>query len=226
MTNTRGNLFPAEIYQVNDSGKRLGGGLSVNCMFNPFEYTISKSNRFKEIPQNKKDVPRQEFQQAGAQSLRLSLTFDTYETGEAVTQYTDILWQLMETKTREGSNQSEKLPPPEVAFKWGAFRFIAVIEQMTQKFTLFKKDGTPVRAKVDVSFKQHKDPREYPPTNPTSGGGKVNHIYLVSAVDRLDMIAFKFYGDATKWRWIAEANGIRDPLLLRPGSTLAIPDRK
>jgi nucleoid-associated protein YgaU len=31
------------------------------------------------------------------------------------------------------------------------------------------------------------------------------------------------YGDPTRWRAIAEANGIDDPLALRRGRTLSIP---
>jgi nucleoid-associated protein YgaU len=31
------------------------------------------------------------------------------------------------------------------------------------------------------------------------------------------------YGDSTKWRSIATANGVEDPLALRPGGLLSIP---
>jgi nucleoid-associated protein YgaU len=41
--------------------------------------------------------------------------------------------------------------------------------------------------------------------------------------DSLQSIAFAAYGDATKWRTIAEANGIDDPLRLRRGTVLSIP---
>ena len=34
-----------------------------------------------------------------------------------------------------------------------------------------------------------------------------------------------YYGDSTKWRSIANANGISDPLAIAPGTILAIPDR-
>jgi nucleoid-associated protein YgaU len=115
------------------------------------------------------------------------------------------------------------MPPPEVAFEWGVFRFVAVITEMTQKFTLFKLDGTPVRAKVDVTFTQHKDVNDYPGQNPTSGGGPIQRIRQVIAGDRLDTIAFEVYGDATRWRNIAEHNQINNPLDLHPGQQLAIP---
>jgi nucleoid-associated protein YgaU len=42
--------------------------------------------------------------------------------------------------------------------------------------------------------------------------------------DRLDSIAAEVYGDATKWRAIAEYNEISDPLGLKPGQRIIIPE--
>ena len=223
MSNTRGNLVAARIFEVDDSGEEKSGGVSVDCMFNPFEYTVTKQNTFEDKSRNRSSVPQVEFKKAGAQTLKLSLMFDTFEDGEDVTLTTNKLWKFMEPRTREEGNSNRKVPPPDVAFEWGVFRFVSVITQMTQKFTLFQADGTPVRAKVDVTFTQHRDIEDYPNQNPTSGGGNVEKVHRVIAGDRLDSIAFAVYGDATRWRQIAERNGLRDPLAIRPGQILTIP---
>ena len=133
------------------------------------------------------------------------------------------LWKLMESKTRQGSGNNNKVPPPEVAVEWGVFKFVSVITNMTQRFTLFKQDGTPVRAKVEVTFTQHKDVNDYPSQNPTSGGGPLERVHTVIAGDRLDTIAYAAYGDSTKWRLIAEHNNIDNPFALRTGEHIAIP---
>ncbi len=224
MANSRSNLSPATITEVDDKGQNKADGISVKCMFNPFEYTVSKTNSYEQKSKNRSDVPQVEFKGAGPQVLKLSLTFDTFEAGEDVTETTRKLWKLMEAKTRTDSNKNKKIPPPEVAFEWGIFRFVAVITEMSQKFTLFTKEGTPVRAKVEITFTQHKDLEDYKNTNPTSGGGEVNRVWRVTAGDRLDLIAFSVYGDATKWRRIAEANHIVDPLRIPAGSVLMIPE--
>jgi hypothetical protein len=219
---TRDNLVVARIYEWDKKGPKEGG-LSIQCMFNPFEYTVSKNNSYEEKARNNADVPSFEFKKGGPQTLKLSLTFDTYEKAGDVSLVTNKLWKLMEAKTRREGNRSRKIPPPEVAFEWGVFRFVAVITDMTQKFTLFKLDGTPVRAKVDVTFTQHVDVNDYPKQNPTSGDGPVQRMRQVIAGDRLDMIAYEVYGDATKWRKIAQSNGIQNPLALQPGMQLVIP---
>lgn len=218
MANTRGNLTAAVIYDV-DAGEQSG----VACMFNPFEYTVSKSNTYSEQATTGSTTPTMEFTKSGGQTLTLNLTFDTYEKGEDVSRITNKLWKFMEPKTEQSGDK--KPAPPEVAFKWGVFHFVAVITSMTQKFTLFKHDGTPVRAQVNVTFTQHKDHNNYPNQNPTSGGGPVQQVWSVVDGDRLDLIAANVYGDATKWRLIAEHNGIVRPLALRPGQQLTIPQQ-
>ena len=220
MANTRSNLTAARIVEIDENDNEVSGN-EVPCMFNPYEYTVSKTNTYSEEPNNGSSSPEVEFQKSGAQTLRLNLTFDTYETGEDVSQITNKLWKFMEPG-EEGGGEDKK-PPPEVAFIWGVFRFVAVITAMTQRFTLFKEDGTPVRAKVEVTFTQHKDVNDYPNQNPRSGGGPVQRLHTIVSGDRLDTIAAKVYGDATRWRAIAEYNQIRDPLKLKAGQRLTIP---
>jgi nucleoid-associated protein YgaU len=48
-------------------------------------------------------------------------------------------------------------------------------------------------------------------------------VHRVRDGDSLPSIAFDSYGDPTRWRPIAEANGIDNPLSLRRGSELTIP---
>jgi len=213
-------LAKAKIFEVDKEGNETGG-LSVSCMFNPFEYTVSKTNSFSEQSQNRSKSASLEFSKVGPQTLKLQLTFDTYEKMEDVSEITNKLWRFMEPKTEEAPKK--KARPAFVAFEWGVFRFVAVITNMTQKFTMFTREGVPVRAKVDVTFTQFKDENDYPKQNPTSGDGPLKEVWRVTVGERLDEIAAKVYGDATKWRMIAEYNELRDPVNLIPGRELLIP---
>ena len=47
--------------------------------------------------------------------------------------------------------------------------------------------------------------------------------HTVKDGDTLPSISYRAYGDATRWRLIAEANGVDNPLHLRRGSSLALP---
>lgn len=221
MSNTRGDLVPAKIFEADEDGNKVGG-LEVSCMFNPFEYTVTKKNQYAEEDNNRSDTPHMTFKKAGPQTLKLTLFFDTYEKDEDVSKTTRELWKFM--KPKEPRDGGDKQEPPGCAFQWGVFRFAAVMTSMTQKFTLFKKDGTPVRAKVDVTFTQYKDTEDYQGQNPTSGGGPILRSWQIVSGDRLDTIADQVYGIAAKWRQIAEFNDLNDPRALKPGQRIIIPE--
>jgi Contractile injection system tube protein/LysM domain len=224
-TSLKTDLVHAKIYEVDAKGEPVGNGISVECMFNPAEYTVSKQNQYKEGKKQKGTAPPTEFSSVGSQSLKLSLMFDTYEKGTDVSKLTRKLWLFMKPKENSENKKKPKGEPIQVAFEWGVFRFVAYITNMTQQFTMFTYQGVPVRAKVDVDFMQYTDFEDYQKLkqNPSSGGGPAEQIWKVIAGDRLDNIAAKVYHDATQWRRIAEHNQLRNPLSLRPGQILRLP---
>jgi hypothetical protein len=226
-TESLANHVKARIVEVDEySGPKYSekkGGLSLSCMFNPYEYATSQTNSYTEYASKDRKHANSEYKKTGSQTLTLSLFFDTYEEGTDVTKYTNKLWAFMAPKEVERAGKKEKTVPPLVAFIWGSFFFVAKITNMTQRFILFKHDGTPVRARADVTFTQNEDIEEYAEQNPSSGGGPINRLWAVRAGDRLDLIAAEVYLDANRWRTIAEFNRIKDPLTLRPGQLLQIP---
>ncbi|GAB4445364.1 MAG: peptidoglycan-binding protein [Chloroflexi bacterium OHK40] len=206
----------------------------VICMFNPREYTFTKQNSWRENNQKGDNVGQLEFGGGAPARLTLQLLFDTYEAhsdgsrrlnqaGDDVRRYTRPLWDMMRVSDRRRNATSGRGEPPRVRFTWGSlWSFDAVIESITQKFTLFLEDGTPVRATLDVSFKQLADEGQYPRQNPTSGGHPGDRLRTVRAGESLSQIAFEEYGDPTIWRHLAAANQIDDPLRLRAGQVLVI----
>jgi len=48
---------------------------------------------------------------------------------------------------------------------------------------------------------------------------------VFDAGDSLPAVAYREYGNPNLWRALAEANGVDDPLRLRPGTSLLVPSR-
>jgi nucleoid-associated protein YgaU len=114
-----------------------------------------------------------------------------------------------------------------VIFSWGeTWLFKAVITSITQKFTMFMFDGTPVRATLTVSFRQIEDEGALarPAQNPTSGGKGGERLWTVNEGDTLGWIAYKELGDTSRWREIAEANHLTRVRRLPVGTVLVIPN--
>jgi len=216
MSPTRGGLVPAVITNKNN-------GVTVPCMFNPFEYSIQKQNSYETAETKGRNIPEVRFRQGGPQTLSLRLMFDTYPLMLDVRTHTEALWMMMMVDPTRVNQRTNKSEPPHVIFAWGRFMFEAVITNMTQRMTLFMPDGTPVRCVVQLTLQQVIDESLFPGQNPTSGGGAAPKTRLLSAGDRLDLIAWEEYGDSTLWRKIARANDILDPLRLPMGRTIVVP---
>jgi len=225
LSETRGKLKAARIVKVDKEGTPTTAQKDiVSCMFNPYEYTISKSNNFTEIGATKPgSTPKAELFKPGPQNLKLDLFFDTYEDKKDVSLITNTLWKFMEIEPSEDDDPLSKGAVPQVAFHWGVFFFVSFITNMTQTFTLFTKDGVPVRAKVNVTFTQYIDRNDYVKQNPTSGSDSISRVWQVVSGDRLDLIANQIYRNPAKWRLIADYNNIGDPQSIRPGQMLSIP---
>ena len=218
-------LAKAEIVST-ESGER------VKCLFNPKEYTFSKQNNWKD-QQTGKNVPQIEFGGGQPATLQMELFFDTYahfkSSGappkDVRKEYTDKIWKLMIVDPKLTDAKNKKGRPPKVIFSWGqTWLFKAVITSITQKFTMFIADGTPVRATLNVSFRQVEDEGALARQNPTSGGVGGERIWTVNEGDTLGLIAYRELGDATRWREIADANHLTRVRRLRPGTVLVIPN--
>ena len=100
--------------------------------------------------------------------------------------------------------------------------FRCVVTSVRQQFTLFAPDGKPLRAKLTVDLKEYK-----PLTLHLAELGFESADHTKAAVvresDTITALAYREYTDDRRWRLIAEANGVVDPLALRPGQILRIP---
>jgi hypothetical protein len=203
--------------------------LPIPCQFNPNEITYSKRSRWWPDYGPGINVPKQQFKGGDADEMSMKLFFDTSEVG-----YTDVrllVQPLIEMTKVNGIIKLNPLAakrPSVVRFIWGAFSinilmaFAAYIPSITVNFTMFTPEGIPVRAEADVTFVAYKDPLSFLGQNPTSHT-EPRSVHVVTVGETLDWIAHKHYGDSTRWRVIADANNIRNPLKIKPGTALKLP---
>jgi hypothetical protein len=202
-------------------------GQRIPCLFNPSDLALTQINAWAADRMPGKGVPTLRYSGASSGSLRLTLFFDTTDTGKPVTEYTSKIVKLMEVNTSlPGSNAStNNARPPWVVFHWGDFHsFKAVVSALELTFEYFSNTGTPLRARAALTLTQYQDETAFAAQNPTSGTPRPHRVHRVQPGETLDRISAMHLGDSTKWRSIAEANELEDPLALRPGTLLAIPE--
>jgi hypothetical protein len=122
-------------------------GVPIVALFNPKEYTISKSVPWNPHASAGLDAPEMQFTTGQGETLNLELFFDTYEAGSDVRAHTDKLHVLAKI-------DSDLHRPPLLLVSWAALKFKGVVESINHRFTMFKEDGTPVRATCTLALRQ------------------------------------------------------------------------
>lgn len=212
--------------ELEKSFLEVEGGDRIPCLFNPSSITVSRSNSWKSSPMPGNDVTPLQFVGANSGTLSLELTFDTTGDGSPVTKYTGKLMKLMEVDyTLPGADEASRNGrPPQVTFHWGDLHsFPAVVTSVVLSFTYFSSSGVPLRATAKLDLQQYDKSDAFGPQNPTSGTPSPHRVHRVQPGETLDRISARYYGDSTRWRVLAHANGIEDPLAVRPGTLLSVP---
>lgn len=222
------NLKTACITPV--TGSRKGQGFDV--LFNPAEYSIEKGNTFQSTSLPGLATPVTQFVTGNADTLSMELYFDTYAKSsrhdksvvrrDDVRNYTRQITNLMQI-------DSTLHAPPLVEFTWGpaigspeGFQFRGIIEKVSQKFTYFLDNGTPVRATLNVTFKEYKTVKQQLEELNLESSDRTKRIEIHEG-DSIWFLAYEEYDDPGLWRVIANHNGLENPRIVAPGTLLELP---
>jgi hypothetical protein len=190
-------------------------GEVVTVLFNPEEYTLAKDVNYAQQSPFGRRSPILQFVAGNLQTLEMELLLDTYEAGGDVRELTGKVTGLMEI-------QPATHVPPVLLFSWGSLVFRCVLARVTQRFVMFRPDGVPVRARLQVTFDEY-DPVDLEPREIKRETADHATTRVAGAGETVSSIAANAYGDAALWRPIAIRNGLDDPLGLSPGDELVIP---
>ena len=197
---------------------QIEGGDTIQCAFNPETYSVSKTNIWTYKPNQSKDYPKPEFGGGMPMVYTMQLLLDVSMQGSDQS-IKDQANALMKAMHGGGS------PPKFVTFSWGSTQLPkAAPLSISIQYAMFHPNGDPMRAFVDLELAQADD--SSPPgqaQNPTTRGTAGLRSHIVQDGDSLQSLAYESYGDPTRWRVIAEANGVDDPLRIERGTALGIP---
>src|ERR1044072_1282678 len=191
----------------------------IDFRFNPTEYQLQKSNNFSEIAIPGLESPPIQFVRGNSEKLTVELLADTSDTLDDVrVKYVNKVRDLMRIN-------KESHAPPIVRFVWGKTvenEFKGVIDSLNVTYTLLTPEGTPLRAKLSLTLKEYR-PVEIQLKARTKTSPDVEKTWVVRRGAKYSSIAAAVYRDPAQWRAIAEANQVKDPRVLRPGTVLTLP---
>lgn len=196
-------------------------GENSEVLFNPEEYTINRDNNFAQIAVPGLRAPLLQFAHGNMQTLEMELLIDSHEAhqrNEANSDVRELTRQITGLMDIDPTTHA----PPVIIFTWGSLSFTCVLARASQRYTMFRSDGVPVRARLNVTFNEFTN-AEMEAKETKRETSDFSHLHIIKEGETLSSIAALTYQDAGNWRPIAINNGIDNPHELTVGQQLLIP---
>jgi hypothetical protein len=202
-------------------------GVKVPVQFNPQEYTLNRDINYAQAAVPGLSGPILQFMGGNLQTLEMELFLDSYEmhkVGSAVVNATQSDVRILVRQVTDLMNiEPTTHAPPVLLFTWGSLAFTCVLARSVQRFVMFLPDGTPVRARLNVTFNEYRNV-ELEAKEVKRETSDFSKRHVVSQGETLSSIAGAAYGDPRLWRVIAIANALQRARDLEPGLKLSLPN--
>jgi nucleoid-associated protein YgaU len=202
-------------------------GEKLPVQFNPEEYTLSREVNYAQTAIPGLSSPLLQFVNGNMQTLEMELFCDAYEIHKVGSTVVNPAQSDVRVLTRKITDLMSIQPsthaPPVLLFSWGTLTFSCVLARAMQRFVMFLPDGTPVRARLTVTFNEYRN-AELEAMETKRETSDYSKRYVVLEGDTLSGIAGREYGDPRLWRVIAIANALQRARDLPPGLSLLLPN--
>jgi hypothetical protein len=232
-------------FLLDDTGQRI------SCLLNPGSVVVRRAAgvRSRESAGGRltgsglADDPVQ-FTGGGRTEIELDLLFDTSLSGSTVVsrdvkELTGPLWELAENyAAADGSARMRN-----VRLVWGkAWNIEGYVTAVAERFERFDPFGAPQRSWLRMRLLRAGRPFQtsvsqvipqsaasfaLPPAGEIPDEEVIVHEVVGeegdASMERLDLIAARYYGEPSLWRVLAAFNGITDPTRIPPPRTIRIP---
>lgn len=116
----------------------------------------------------------------------------------------------------------ENHEPNHVRLLWGNLIFFGRVNSVNIDYTLFRPDGTPLRAKVKLGMIGYMS-REESTLRANRSSPDLSHIVEVKAGDTLPLLCNRIYKNSAYYLEVARINNLTNFRLLEPGMKLRFP---
>ncbi|WP_448661452.1 hypothetical protein ACG3SL_12400 [Sphingomonas sp. CJ20] len=202
-------------------------GAPFTVWMNPDSYTHDFTIKYSDRQAPGSNGPSPEYNRVGQETVTFDLMFDT--TGvvpppiagmpipeDGVAGLIDAFVKL--TATVNGAIHR----PNYLKLSWAQLQFQCVLCKLKIAYTLFKPNGTPIRAKVSTSFQSFTSEKQLA-AEANMRSPDLSHLVTVSAGDTLPDLCHRIYGSSTYYLHVAAHNRLVDFRRLVPGTQLVFP---
>jgi nucleoid-associated protein YgaU len=187
-------------------------------MFNPEKYSTTKQSLFNNDRRHGATGSEQRFNREQPRTFNFDFLVDgTGASGEKREVLADV---ILFRATCGFIGDTHR--PTYLIIQWGTFLARCVLTSLTIDYTLFRPDGTPLRATLKASFTEYTTPALEQLQNFLSSPD-VTHVRTITATDRLDLMSYNIYKDSKYYMELARVNNLNNFRKLKVGDKIVFP---
>lgn len=196
-----------------------GGGETFEAQVNPEKFSFTRSLKANTRSQSGANSTSTQLQGYGQATLNMELHFDSTGVIKGKTDVEGYLQELQDVVYKYNGNKHK---PKYLKVMWGKFVFYCHLKQMNIECSLFKMDGTVLRAKATLAFMEHVNNLQKTEES-WNRSPDLTHLKTVRIGDNITQMCKDVYDDPKYYVEIAKANELVNFRNLRLGDQLLFP---
>ena len=214
-----GKLVKLTIYSYSD--KKYKSKVSeYTTLLNPENYQTQDQVKYDKSQALGASGTELKYNASAPKVITLKLLFDS--TGIIRGSTGDLEKQLQDFRDLVINYAGEIHEPYYLILSWGTLLFKGRLSDLQARYTLFRPDGTPVRAEVSISVTASVDD-ELREAKENKQSPDVTHLVTIKAGETLPYLCYKIYGDSRFYLEVARVNRLESPSAVLPGLQLFFP---
>lgn len=210
---------------IEEGQVKINKSKTFSVMLNPSSVSLKQSISYNKQQSMGQLDSESKFQAYNSQTLSFEMLLDG--TGAIVSnndknKNDEVKSQIDKINDIVYDYDGHKHEPNHVRVLWGSLIFFCRLDNMSTQYSLFKPDGDPLRAKLNMSFSGFMSKKEQSLTANRSSPD-LTHVIQVKAGDTLPALCYQIYKDASYYIEIARLNHLTNFRVLQAGSTLHFP---
>ncbi|SEB37381.1 hypothetical protein SAMN04489761_0248 [Tenacibaculum sp. MAR_2009_124] len=195
-------------------------GSPYTVMINPESIKWDRSIDYNEQQSLDAGAPNQKYKSTPSGSLSFDIVIDC--TGIVDNKRVDMEKEIDALEKIIYTYNGDIHRPNYVKVQWGDITFNSVLKTFNTSYTLFKPDGSPLRAKISMSFSSYVSPKKRNQEE-KKNSPDMTHIVKVIEGDSLPQLSNKIWNSPNFYIQVAEYNGLNKFRQLKGGQQLIFP---
>jgi hypothetical protein len=191
----------------------------ISVPVNPAKFSRKLRIEYNEQQEQGTQGSNPSFNKTPAEEIQLEFLFDG--TG-VIDGQKNVRQQVTRFKEAVYSFDGEIHRPKFLKLLWGELAFNCVLKDLRIDYTLFKPDGTALRAVLNATFLEVIED-ELRAKKMRTSSPDLTHIRYVKEGDTLPLMTHRIYGDASLYIQVAQFNGITNFRNLKPNMRIVFP---